>query len=81
IFTAHWPRLHPSDFKVRSLDGVADDWPIDYWTLEPFFEANDRMMGSSGITGDPGGPIRHPPMPPIPLGRTGTHYARTLNKL
>ena len=45
IYTAHWPRLHPSDFKVKSLDGVADDWPIDYWTLERFYEENDRMMG------------------------------------
>ena len=34
IYTAHWPRMHPSDFKVKSLDGVADDWPIDYWALE-----------------------------------------------
>ena len=39
------------------------------------------MMGSSGLEGDPGVPPRHPPMPPIPLGRTGTHYARTLNRL
>src|SRR6201986_759059 len=37
LFTAHYPRLHPSDFRVRTLDGVADDWPIDYWTLEPYF--------------------------------------------
>jgi choline dehydrogenase-like flavoprotein len=29
--------MHPSDFKVRTLDGVADDWPVDYATLEPFF--------------------------------------------
>ena len=28
LFTAHYPRLHPSDFRVRTLDGVADDWPI-----------------------------------------------------
>ena len=27
-WNAHFPRLHPSDFKVRSLDGVADDWPL-----------------------------------------------------
>src|SRR5229473_3444591 len=33
IYTAHWPRMHPSDFKVKSLDGVADDWPVDYWAL------------------------------------------------
>jgi choline dehydrogenase-like flavoprotein len=81
IYTAHWPRLHPSDFKVRSLDGVADDWPIDYWTLERFYEENDRMMGSSGLEGDPGVPPRHPPMPPIPLGKTGAHYGRAMNKL
>src|SRR5262245_27541796 len=81
IYTAHWPRLHPSDFKVRSLDGVADDWPIDYWTLERFYEENDRMMGVSGLEGDPGVPPRHPPMPPIPLGKTGSHYGRAMNKL
>ena len=54
LYTAHFPRLHPSDFQVRTLDGVADDWPIDYATLEPFFAANDRMMGVSGLAGDPG---------------------------
>ena len=45
MYTAHFPRMHPSDFRVRTLDGVADDWPIDYATLEPFFAENDRMMG------------------------------------
>src|SRR5271154_16993 len=48
LYTAHFPRLHPSDFRVRSLDGVAEDWPLDYATLVPFFEENDRMMGVSG---------------------------------
>ena len=69
MYTAHFPRLHPSDFRVRSLDGVAEDWPIDYDTLVPFFEENDRMMGVSGLAGDPGVPPRNPPMPPLPLGR------------
>ena len=81
LYTAHFPRMHPSDFRVRSLDGVADDWPVDYWTLEPFFAENDRMMGVSGLAGDPGVPPRDPPMPPIPLGRTGMRYARAMNKL
>jgi choline dehydrogenase-like flavoprotein len=54
MYTAHFPRLHPSDFRVKTLDGVADDWPIDYDTLVPFFEENDRMMGMSGLAGDPG---------------------------
>ena len=25
IYTAHWPRLHPSHFKVKTLERVADD--------------------------------------------------------
>jgi choline dehydrogenase-like flavoprotein len=29
MYTGNYPRLHPSHFRVRSLDGVADDWPID----------------------------------------------------
>ncbi len=53
MYTAHFPRLHPSDFRVKSLDGVADDWPVDYDTLAPFFAENDRMMGVSGLAGDP----------------------------
>jgi len=24
IYTAHWPAMHPSDFKVESWIGVAD---------------------------------------------------------
>ena len=56
MYTAHFPRMHPSDFRVRTLDGVADDWPIDYATLEPFFAENDRMMGVSGLAGDPAYP-------------------------
>src|SRR4249919_3759583 len=56
LYTAHYPRLHPSDFRVKSLDGVADDWPVDYHTLEPFFAENDRMTGVSGMAGDPAYP-------------------------
>ena len=81
LYTAHFPRMHPSDFRVRSLDGVADDWPIDYATLEPFFVENDLRMGVSGLAGDPAFPPRQPPMPPLPLGRTGTRYAKAMNKL
>ena len=29
LYAGDWPRLTPSDFRVRSLDGVADDWPLD----------------------------------------------------
>ncbi|MFV0299203.1 MAG: GMC family oxidoreductase [Hyphomicrobiaceae bacterium] len=81
LYTAHYPRLHPSDFRVRSLDGVASDWPLDYWTLEPYFAENDRITGVAGLAGDPAYPPHSPTMPPVPLGRTGTRYAQALNKL
>ncbi len=59
-WTAHAPRFHPSDFRVKSLDGVADDWPITYEDLDPYYDLNDMMMGCSGINGDPAGPQRSP---------------------
>ena len=81
LYAAHFPRLHPSDFKVNTLDGVADDWPIDYERLEPYFSQNDRMMGVSGLAGDPMYPPKQPPLPPIPLGLVGETVARGYNKL
>jgi choline dehydrogenase-like flavoprotein len=81
MYTGHYPRLHPSDFRVRSLDGVADDWPIDYATLEPFFAENDRMTGVSGLAGDPAYPPKQPPMPPLPLGKSGARFAHAMNSL
>jgi choline dehydrogenase-like flavoprotein len=81
MYTAHYPRLKPSDFKVRALDGVADDWPVDYDVLEPFFAENDRMMGVSGLAGDPAYPPKQPPMPPLPLGKSGQRFGRAMNKL
>ena len=81
LYAGHFPRFHPSDFRVRSLDGVADDWPIDYQTLAPFYAENDRMMGVSGLSGDPAYPPKEPMMPPLPLGKSGQTLARGMNKL
>ena len=81
-WSAHFPRFRPSDFRVRSLDGVADDWPIDYATLEPYFDLNDTMMGVAGITGDPGYPPKSPRQtPPIPLDTLGATMARGFDRL
>lgn len=81
LYAGHYPRFHPSDFRVRSLDGVADDWPIDYWTLEPFYAENDRMTGVSGLAGDPAYPPKTPMMQPLPLGLGGSRLASGLNRL
>lgn len=81
LYAGHFPRFHPSDFRVRTLDGVADDWPIDYRTLEPYYELNDRMMGISGLAGDPAYPPKPAVMRPLPLGRSGARIAAAFNEL
>jgi len=79
---AHFPRFRPSDFRVRTLDGVADDWPFAYADLEPFYDENDRIMGVSGINGDPGNPPRaRRPMPPLPPGAGAERLARAFDTL
>jgi choline dehydrogenase-like flavoprotein len=81
LYAGHFPRLHPSDFRVKSLDGVADDWPIDYATLEPFFALNDRMMGIASLAGDPAYPAKEAVLPPLPIGKTGERLGRAMNTL
>ena len=81
LWAAHFPRFTPRDFRVKSDDGVADDWPIDYETLEPFFAINDRMMGVAGMPGDPAYPYHEPTMPPLPLGKSGNTLAAGFEKL
>jgi choline dehydrogenase-like flavoprotein len=81
LFGAHWMRLLPSDFRVKSLDGVADDWPIDYWELEPYYNRIDRFIGVSGLGGDPAYPPQDFEMPPHPMGKGGMLAARAMNKL
>lgn len=81
LYSGHFPRLHPSDFRVRSLDGVADDWPISYKDLEPYFCLNDKIMGISGLGGDPAYPPIDNLLPPIDIGRMGELLGKGFNKL
>ncbi|MFQ6027139.1 MAG: GMC family oxidoreductase [Dehalococcoidia bacterium] len=81
-WSAHFPRFHPSDFRVKSLDGVADDWPVTYEQLEPFFDLNDRNMGVAGLAGDSAYPPKSPRQtPPIPLGKLGDTMAAGFDRL
>lgn len=82
IYTAHWHRFMPSDFRVRSLDGVADDWPFTYEDLAPFYDFMDVEMGISGLAGDPAYPeTPPPPLPAFPIGRIGRKAAAGMNAL
>jgi len=76
LYAGHFPRLHPSDFRVKTLDGVGDDWPIDYAQLAPYYALNDRMVGVAGLAGDPAYPPKEVVLPPVPLGKLGRTVAR-----
>jgi choline dehydrogenase-like flavoprotein len=47
-FAGYTPRLHPSDFEVRTRDGVAVDWPISYHDLKASFERLERELPVAG---------------------------------
>lgn len=82
LYGAHWMRFLPSDFRVRSLDGVADDWPIDYFELEPYYDRIDRDFGASGLAGDPAYPSRPDyPLPQLPVGTWGAKVAAAHQRL
>jgi choline dehydrogenase-like flavoprotein len=82
LFAAHWQRNMPSDFRVRTLDGVADDWPLTYEDLQPYYEQVETDFGISGLAGDPAFPPgKGPPLPPAPLAPMGRRVARAHNRL
>ncbi|MCY3801328.1 MAG: GMC family oxidoreductase [Chloroflexi bacterium] len=81
-WSGHFPRFKPSDFRVKTLDGVADDWPLDYWELEPYYDRNDALVGVTGLAGDPANPPRSVrSTPPLGLGPVGEACVRGFEKL
>jgi choline dehydrogenase-like flavoprotein len=81
-YAGNFWRFTPSDFRVRSLDGVAVDWPIGYDDLAPYYTINEREMGVAGLAGDPWSPPREPlPLPPAPLGSHGRLIIKGYEKL
>ncbi len=82
LYSAHWMRFLPGDFRVKTLDGVADDWPISYRDLATFYDLNDIDFGVSGIAGDPAYPD-HPeyPLPPLPIQSWGERVAAAHHRL
>lgn len=89
----HWSgayyRFDPTDFKLRShyerrygkgifaADLTAQDWPLNYDELEPYYDRFDYLIGASGFAGNlkgkiqPGGnpfePWRSRPYPNPPM--------------
>jgi len=86
-FTANYWRLHPVDFRERSLLGeIAGtgfaDWPISYEELEPYYTRVDWEIGVSGAPGPFDPPRSRPyPVPPLPVKSSGVLFERGARRL
>lgn len=81
-YGALWTRLLPVDFRVKTLDGLGDDWPISYEDLEPFYDLSDIDYGCSGLAGDPVYPPgAGPVLPPMPISPGGRKFAQGMNAM
>ena len=82
LYGAQWMHFLPSDFRVKTLDGVADDWPYTYEDLLPYQLEIEREVGVSGLAGDPAYPPRPAyPLSALPMGTVGKKGAEGMNKL
>jgi choline dehydrogenase-like flavoprotein len=77
--TLHWEgyalRLHASDFRLRTLYGVGEDWPISYEELEPYYGLAERALGVAGAIDEP---YASPRSAPFPLPPFAFSYSDTL---
>jgi choline dehydrogenase-like flavoprotein len=62
--TWHWlgtaMRFLEEDFRMRSVHGLAEDWPLSLQELLPYYEVAEQELGVAGPAG---------PLPPHPLSR------------
>ncbi len=72
-FAGYAPRLHPSDFRTHSLDGVGADWPISYQDLRPYYELIEQELPVSGESWPWGDPHDYP-YRPQPVGGNGMAF-------
>jgi choline dehydrogenase-like flavoprotein len=73
-FAGYTPRFHPSDFEVRTRDGVAVDWPISYWDLKAAFERIELELPVAGQDWPWGDPHSYPHGPHPIAGAAGVAW-------
>lgn len=69
-------RLHPEDFRMKSLYGTSEriplaDWPYTYDDLEPYYTKAEEAVGVSGDASE--NPFDPPRSKPYPLPPIYTH--------
>jgi choline dehydrogenase-like flavoprotein len=83
--TVHWaaftPRLHPSDFRVHSEDGVAVDWPLSYEELKPYYQLMELELPVAGPAWFPWGDAHGYAFAPHPMSGIGDVLIRGCGRL
>jgi choline dehydrogenase-like flavoprotein len=59
-YAGYCPRFHPSDFEVRTRDGVGADWPISYQDIKRHYERLELELPVAGESWPWGDPHRYP---------------------
>lgn len=47
-WTGCTPRFLPNDFKIKSLYGVGQDWPLSYEEIDPYYSETEAIMAIGG---------------------------------
>jgi choline dehydrogenase-like flavoprotein len=67
--TLHWgafcPRVDPRDLRIKTEQGVGEDWPLTYADLVPYYEEIEAFIGVSGPASYPWEESRTYPLPPV----------------
>ncbi|MFJ9696992.1 GMC family oxidoreductase [Kitasatospora sp. NPDC101183] len=87
LWTGLVPRMHPEDFRTRTLLGRGRDWPIGYADLEPHYRAAERELGVAAADaeeqrGAVGLPLPEDyafPQAPLPASHLDQRLARALD--
>lgn len=76
-------RFHANDFRLRSLYDVAEDWPITYEDLEPYYGAAERALGVAGTGDDPWASPRSSsfPLPPFAFSYSDAMFAKACERV
>lgn len=75
------PRFMPSDFRMKSLYGVARDWPVTYDELDPYYTEVENLMNISGPEETPFPKTGPYPLPPHTFSKVDEILKKEYGKL
>jgi choline dehydrogenase-like flavoprotein len=76
-------RFIESDFRLKTLYGIAEDWPITYDELEPFYTKSEKALGVAGAADSPFASHRSAdfPLPAFPFSADDKIFQEACKKL